>query len=343
MAFNSARNSLFLVGHDQQQQVAEIAVPEIRKTAVVDELATATVLQPFVDAAEGHMAEVGGGPVKVGGMLPYQGKLILTAYVYYDGDGTQQLSHFVSGMDLSVLGDVHGPYHVGSGGAGMVAGYFCLIPAEWQERLGGPVLNGQGCIPIISRTSFGPAAFAIDPAQLGKANPLPAQPLVYYPLQHPTLGAWGEAGPMFNGTTELGGVVFPDGTDSVLFFGRHGVGKFGYGLGTSDPAQDGAPVPGSSDLFYYDPSDSSKGPHGYPYKYFVWAYNAHDLAAVKQGKKQPWDVVPYATWTFDLPTAGGTAILGATRDPATGRIFISQNFADGALPLIHVLAVEGHA
>jgi hypothetical protein len=323
LAFNPVGSSLFMVGHDWQQQVAEVSVPAIRLATRVADLATASVLQPFTDATEGRMSAVGPNTVKVGGLLPYRGQLYLTAYLYYDGDGSQTLSHFVSGLDLRIKGDVRGPYHVGSGsGAGLVAGYFGLVPAEWQATLGGPVLNGQCCLSVIGRTSFGPAAFTIDPSLLGRTNPLPATPLVYYTQANPLDDK--ERSVLFNLTTEIGGVVFPEGTRSVLFFGRQGLGKYCYG-----EAADCS-----------DPAVTSKGGHAFPYASYVWAYDAVDLAAVKSGKRQPWDVKPYAVWELELPFDYPNAqIRGAAYDPQTGRIFLSAA-GDGDNPLIHVFTVR---
>src|ERR1043165_5655738 len=102
---------------------------------------------------------------------------------------SQTVSHFVSGQNLSIKGDVKGPYQVGSIGAGFVDGYFGLVPQEWQAPPCGPPLNRGCCLAIVGRTSSGPATFAIDPALLGVASPLAAAPLVYYPSTNP-LSAW---------------------------------------------------------------------------------------------------------------------------------------------------------
>ncbi len=108
-------------------------------------------------------------------------------------------------------------------------------------------------------------------------------------------------------------------------FGRQGIGPFCYGTGAA----------------CHDPADNSQGTHGYPYVYFVWAYDAADFAAVRAGTKQAWEVVPYAIWTLPLPFGNPNAHLnGAAYDPVTGRIFVSQGFGDGAKPLIHVFAVQ---
>lgn len=346
LAVNPYGGSLFIVGHDWHQDVAEIDVPAIRIATRVSDLATANVLQPFSDATEGKMSQVGPNNVKVGGLLPYEGQLYLTAYLYYDGTGGQILSHFVSGLDLGAKGDVRGPFQVGTLGAGFVSGYFGSVPAEWQDAFGGPVLNGNCCLGIISRTSYGPALFAINPLDLGAANPVPASPLVYYTGDYPLLepgdigDGWSNTSALFNGTTEVKGVVFPEGTRSVLFFGRQGVGQFCYGPGTSDPNLAGRPADGGVDTYCYDPADSNKGTHAYPYAYYVWAYDANDLAAVKAGSVEPWAVRPYGVWRVELPFSSGDGRLnGAAYDPRTRRIFLSQAYGDGDRPLIHVFTL----
>lgn len=338
LAFNAAHQSLFLVGHDWQQQVAEVSIPAIRIGTVVSDLATATVLQPFADPTDGLRGQVdtSGPTIKIGGLLPYAGRLFVTAYVYYDGNGSQRRSHFISGLDLSLPADARGPYQVGSLGAGFVSGWLVQIPAAWQAALGGPVLNGQCCLSIISRTSYGPSAFAINPEQLGVVDPLPAIPLLYYPSTHP-LGPYDGQSTLFNGSTVMAGAVFPVGTRSLLFVGKQGTGAICYGPGTTDVGLVGTGPPG--DTFCFDPAIPGKGYHAYPYRSYVWAYDALELAAVKSGQRPPWDVQPYAVWSLSLPF-GSTRILGAAYDPMTGRIFLSQEYGDGENPLVHVYTLK---
>jgi len=382
MAFNPANNSLFLTGNNQGSMVAEINIPTPLVSADLGTLNVATFVQPFSDPTEAKIDDINPGSTnakKIGGMLPYQGKLYVTGYDYYDGLETQIVSHFVANPDLSVLGDVQGAYELNAPGcvrndpatlpnclgAGFFDGYFGLVPLEWQAALGGPVINGNCCLGVISRTSYGPALFTMDPAQLGVITPLPAKPLLYYPSEHPLIepglvpcldqaacspvvDGWSLNSTLFNGTSEVKGVAFPSGWRSVLFFGRHGglgaapgvpgLGQFCYGPGTEDPLLAGQPfveivsdvaVP-TGDNYCYDPEDNSKGVHGYPYHHYVWAYDANDLAAVAGGQKQPWDVKPYAVWELNglpFPTKGATRASMAF-DPQTGRIFIAQYQAD---------------
>jgi hypothetical protein len=328
LAFNPGRDSLFVVGHDWQQQVAEISIPRVIRSDTLTALETATVLQPFADPTEGKMYKVDdpANGIKVGGLMVYEERLYETAYSYYDGDSSQEDSHFISGLDLSVFGDVRGPYRVGKVGSGFVSGYFAVVPPAWRARIGAPVLNGQCCLSVIGRTSHGPAVFGIDPAAFGDKRNVPATPLVYYPGDRP-LAQWDTTNPLFNGSTEIRGVVFPEGTRSVLFFGRHGTGRFCYGEGEA----------------CHDPVQPYKGTHGYPYAYYVWAYDADDLTAVKNRKKDPWQVRPYATWalTFPYGTKGRATAGGVAYDSRSGRIFVSQQFAEENLPVIHVFTVKG--
>ena len=317
LAFNPARNSLFVVGHDWNQQVAEVSIPALGGTA--------TVLQPFVDALGGRITQINPtdpNAKKIGGMAVIGNQLVLTAYSYYDGAMSATASHFVRPVTLTASG-LQGPFRVGSLNPGFYAGYFAPVPAAWQAALGGSLLNGQCCLGIVSRTSYGPSVSVVNPADLtaARAN-TPATMLVGYPEAHATLAAWASTGPLFNGTTIMRGLVLPEGTATVLFFGRHGMGTWCYGEPTTCK----------------DPEDSGKGTHAYPYEPHVWAYNAADLAAVRAGTKQPWDVKPYAT--FRLPGLTKAGIGGVTVDPATGRIFVSEQFGDGAKLRIHVFGIR---
>ncbi len=340
----SAKGTLYLVGHDWDQLSAEVSIPA-PKTGSLASLSTATLLQPFADALEGKIGSINPSDPnskKIGGQLVLGGQLIVSAYSYYDAAGSQSASHFTRPLDLATKGQVKGPFKVGSLGPRYLAGYLAAVPAAWQAALGGPALTGQCCLAIISTTSLGPAVFAFDPAKLGAASPVPATPLVYYPSDHPTLGTWegnGAPNPVYNMKTSVRGVVLPEGTRSLLFFGTTGTGKPCYGAGTSNASLDGKPVPGEPGVIYcYDPDDSSKGTHAYPYASYVWAYDLDELAQVKSGAKQPWQVKPYATFSLSLPL-GTSSIEGAAYDPATARIYLSQGFADGDRPLIQVLKV----
>lgn len=318
LGYDAAHDALFFGGHDWYQQLCEVSIPTTFTLSV-----TATVIQGCQDVIEGRAAQVDNYTVKLGGTLVYNGRLIVSGYGYYDADGTETTSHFSSGLTLAQTGDVQGPYGFDAVATSRaIGGYMTTIPLEWQPLFGGPALTGQCCISIISNTSAGPAATVFDPDDVGATNPVPGTTVLYYPLSHPlapeaTQNTW------FNLATQIKGVAFPAGTRSVLFFGRQGTGPYCYGTGSD----------------CNDPVDGSKGTHAYPYGHQVWAYDANDLVAVKNGQKQPWEVQPYATWPLvDMDSSGGATVSGVTYDPVNRRVFITENYGDN--PVVHVYAIR---
>ena len=342
LAYDPGRNGLFAVGHDWYQLTAEVSIPRAVRASSLSKLHRARYVQGFADATDGKLDTTGGDNNKVGGQLVYARRLYGSVYIYYDASDSQVVSHWMRRSTSLARGPVKGLYQVGRQGAGFVSGFMAAVPPGWRSLLGGAAITGNCCIPIISRTSFGPAAFSFDPGELSKANPVPDNALVYYPQEHPTLGAWDASwnprkGVVFGGGTAIRGVVFPSRTRSVLFFGTQGVGRFCYGEGTSDHSLAFKPTPDGT-TWCYDPDDSSKGTHAYPYVPEVWAYDAASLVAVRQHRKRPWQVRPYATWRLQLPF-GSSRIGGAAYDPARGLIYISQQYVDGPAPVIEVFRV----
>lgn len=347
IGYDAAKNGLYILGDKPFNMSAEISIPTLVNSTVINSLNTATIIQPFATPLEGKLQEINPtdpNPKYIGGQFVYDGKLIVAAYSYYDGAITQSSSHFVRPLNLSTTGQVQGPFRVGTLYPGYVGGYMTDIPTEWQSQFGGPALTGNCCVPGASWESQGPAVSVFDPATLGVTNPAPSTPLVGYPLAHALGGGWNTQNPYFNGTTQITGIVFPPGTRSVLFFGRHGTGPFCYGVGTSNLALNNQPVPGTKTIYCYDPAQQGdKGTHAYPYVYQVWAYDANNLLEVKNGSKTPDQIVPYAIWTFHLPfenTGDRHIIGGAAFDPATNRIYISQERDDvNFTPVIQVFQV----
>ncbi len=356
LAYNPVHDSLYVMGYDASHTVAEISIPSpIKGAQTVANLNRATELQPLTDPTDGTWANLqNGSAVDLGGVLVYANRLIATAYRFYDADGSQPSSHWSRSVTLSDISLTTGPVELqvttsaGSGpNAGFVSGYMGQVPMAWQSAFGGPAITGNCGIPIITRTSYGPAAFAFNPEQIGSITPVPTTPLVFYPSAHPTLGPYtpGPTDPnpnlIFNPTMQMGGVVMPTNFASVLFFGMLGVGPYAYGVGTGDPSLAGQPVPGDPGVVYvYDPVNSSKGEHGYPYQGYVWAYDATQLAEVAMGNLNPWDVIPYAVWHL-IPDFNSQLpfFTGAAYDAVGQRIFLSQQFGDSTEPLSHVYSL----
>lgn len=308
LAFNPARQSLFMVGHVHNQQVAEISIPALGGQA--------TVLQAFRDPLEGRIGAINPSDPnskRIGGMWVEGDRLMLTAYSYYDGAVTAIASHFVRSTNLSATSTLVGPLKVGHSGdyAGAHAGQFSTVPPEWQGALGGTLLSGGWGHAIVSAWGYGPAIGVYDPAPiLAGQSPSPATRLLHYPDTHALAPYCGAANPYFNGTSENGGLLAVPGTATVINIGRHGLGDCAYASGA--------------------------GPQAPPYEPHVWFYNLHDLAAVRQGAS-PWTPRPYLTGR--LPGVNNSGVRGLAYDPATGRIYISEYHGDGDKGRIHVFTI----
>jgi hypothetical protein len=340
IAFNPERATLYVGARNGK--VAEVTIPALVDTRDIAALQFADIVQPFFDPAEGRMTEVGPGAGLVG-LLVYQKRLYGTGLIYYDANQTQTVSHFW--RPLPVLPSGTGPVRpVGAKDkVGFVAGYMAVVPPEWQSRLGGPAITGQCCVPIISRSSWGPAAFAWNPLDLAGNRAVDAIPLVYYDSAHPTLGPHEGSSATFGGTTQVAGVALIGGTRTALFVGSNGTGPFCYGNGTSDKSLVNTIGPDGA-RFCYDPSSSDKGQHAFPYHYQMWAYDLGHWAEVRANRRDPWEVTPYAVWTFTLPfPEPGTRIAGVAYDAERRRLFVSQHHADrdgfAYRALIHVFHI----
>ncbi len=305
-------HSLYYGCHAWHNMLAQVSIPPIGGTA--------TMLTPCTRVANLAAIDPDANESKVlGGSLAWNGRTIVSGYTFYDGSGNATASHF-AGPSLAALA---GPVRLSGAGPGLVGGYMGVVPPEWRPLLGGPALTGLCCIPVITRSSFGPALSVFDPDAVGAQNPVPSTLLLAYPSGRPPLGEWGTNNSLFNGATQMGGVAFPEGTRSVLFIGRHG-DAFCYGEGAACD----------------DPTDASKGNHGYPYRHQIWAYDANDLLAVKQGAKKPWDVKPYAVWTlYGMADDGSARMRSAAYDPATRRLYVAAT-SGSATPRVHVYEIS---
>ena len=342
MAYNPARNSLFV--NSYAGKVAEVDIPTPFSTTDPAQMPFAKYLQNFYDPTEGHFHELATSDAALAGLVVHGDRLYGTGSVYYDALNTQSVSHFSHSTNLAQSSFIGMSQVWETGKTGYVAGYLANIPGEWQGILGGTALTGQCCIPIVTRTSFGPAAFAWDPPSIGRYTAIPATPLLYYTKDHPTLGPWEGSNERYGGAAKMGGAAVIAGTRTALFIGRNGLGPFCYGNGVSDPALAGQ-MAANGAINCYDPTASDKGTHAYPYRYQMWAYDLADFAAVKAGTKQPWEVVPYAVWPFELPTPVEQIRIGGVAYDAQRQIlYIAQYQADqdgyAYRPIIHALKIN---
>jgi len=401
LAYNPENNSLFLFGNQTDKKLSEITIPELVITTDTNELNRATFIQSAVDIFDGQICYIGAGgaskcgatSVLPGGTLVYPStnRLVVTAYMPYDSSSSVVRSHFTANKDWSSLVNGSGAYtledsvlEVNHRTAGFVGGYMAWVPSDKQNDFGAVAVTGQAALSIITRTSYGPSLFLFDPDSLTgdpatvESNPITATPLVYYPAEHTIIGDYGDVlasdpNPSYNRTTQITGVVWPENTDSVLFFGRTSTGSACYGFGTDDMSEEATHdeivdwintngsnytcgsveigTSGNDSCCYDGVGSSTHGTHGYPYAYYVWAYDVADLLEVKNGTKAPWEVTPYAEWDLNsyldrfLSSNGVRSIPGVAYNSSTQTIYIAQYGVEGTTiirPVIHAFQLTGN-
>lgn len=341
---SSGRATLFMCGNVQMTgHVAQVEIPAtFSMSHVYSELPVAKQLQPFASVVDGSVSSKLGitstDGAHVYGMLAYKNRLVVSAGEYYGC--TQSNTHGYSKLALNDSTDFKGFYKVvGAANARGLAGPMTHVPPEWQSLLGGTVLSGNFGIPLVSCTSAGPSITAFEPDSLG-TNPTNGNTLLFYPMgatfNHTlcdgapclTKDPGGTQNELYNYTTQFGGLAFAAGSRSVLFFGRQGTGPYCYGT----PAGCGG-----------DPAEpDAKGPHAFPYRYQIWAYDAKDLVLVKNGTLKTYDPKPYAVWAMPEIEAwrnpGTAKITGAGFDPETQRWYITADY--GEKPRVDVYQIK---
>jgi hypothetical protein len=350
------------IGEVTIPQIAEVTIPEPVNGAI-GTLNQATFLQQCADPTAGHTIDIPNtNGLVLGGLLVHQGKLITSMYKYYDASTAPVRAFFVKpDTALSAPNAVGAFMTQNPGPADSADGWMAPVPKEWQQALRGPVASGNCCTAVVSRTSFGPAAHTLDPAQFTDLNtPVSTTGLLYYPEAHQELGHWDY---VFDGVnvlwnnTPYPGAVIPDIGQSILFFGSQGMAKtWCYGCGsTIAHAPDDwcvAPTPPTSTdpgfagvPFCHDPADDEgKGPHMFPYRFQIMAYNLNDLAAVAAGTRTPYSLRPYAIWSLADGLVGSDGQFdhhagGVAYDPARRRIYFVAAMKDENRPLVHVWRV----
>lgn len=349
---NGGAGSLYVVAKPYGGYVWEISIPAVSLSTTEASLNPSTVLQGPRSTFEGRLHEIdpgwtSGGQFVGSGVFKSGSTLLLNGWDYYGTSGTLAYSSFTRASSLSTTTLSQGPMTVSYPlNPSFASGPMAAIPATYQAALGSnTMVSGLGPAPIITRTSQGPALFAWNASDMiAGTTPITSLPLIYYTAAHPTLGTYqGTCGSTVAYCTPdvIGGMAFLTATRTVVFIGSHSTANYDYCTGTSNIALAGTPV-GDGSHYCYDPLDSSKGEHGYPYYAWAWLYDVNDLIAVYNGTKNPWDVVPYENGALSAIDAAYTTndkpqFWGAGYDPTGKRLFIAHSAGAGTQPIFHVI------
>lgn len=328
IAYNPTNHSIFIIGHAHHQQVAEFPVPGLVRSSRLEDLEMAAaptqsfapLLNRTSDANPQSLDRIGGLEYVTASSPP---QLVVNCYEYYDapGDNTQTTLLLNDSRDLAGA-EVDGFFSF-NGGAGHTSGWISPIPPEWQELLDGTHITGQSSgIPIISRTSVGPSAFAFTMNDLtGRgqvAEPIPTTSLLDFSLTNPLhedlSNTEGDNDLWTHLSRVVYGMVVP-GTRTYLTIGQSGGHRSGvcYKCTQDDGHLCGGYCPPEAD----------------DYAHYYWLWDVNDLVKIKQGQMNSYDGRPYAYGVFPTPFQT-KALGGGTYAAASGLLYLTVQRADRA-------------
>jgi len=211
--------TVFAVGHAHQQAIAEFTIPALVDSRNAADLNVAEFIQGFAPVLS---RPVGGNPQaidRIGGMQYFDGELIVNGYVYYDAPGkTTHTTLVVKDATRLATSEIAGYY--GYSSRAHATGWISPIPIEWQSTLEGTHITGHSSgLPIISRLSVGPSAFAFNPAEIGERSSgnIPVVKLLDFGLQRP-LGARARGGERYLMNEDLNNDLWTHLSQAVVGF-----------------------------------------------------------------------------------------------------------------------------
>ncbi len=156
-----AANTIFVVGHENDDEIAEFLIPEIVNTVDINEvISTEKVVQKFTRVL--NRVSNPQGLDRITGLFLYKGSLVVNAEQYYDGlaDNTNTTLIIKDAYDIE-NSDVLGLYEIE--GAVHAAGWMSEIPQLMQDLFKGKYLLGHASnYAINSRNPMGITAFLLD-------------------------------------------------------------------------------------------------------------------------------------------------------------------------------------
>jgi hypothetical protein len=330
VAFNPARNSVFIDSHVYQLAIAEFLIPQaLSKTADKSDLPNAEVIQGFSRVMERVEMANSGGLDRIGGIDVVDGKLFIQSYRAYDTVGASPTTLLVENPSDLNGSLVSGFYEME--GRARTVNYLSPVPREWQSVLGGSYLSGNGGgMSIVSRLSNGPSLFVFDPTDFDTAKwRVAARKWMDYPInnalstsviQESSVQGYGDWDAINNsGENDLWtqssvgafGFIIP-GTDSFFVVGSSGMHRSGGGYKITNSA--GFSCPG------FCAKDNTD------YSSYYWIYDIKKILAAET----PYSVLPYEYGVFDDrwmeygQHGGKGGVTGGSFDAESGVLVLSH-------------------
>lgn len=346
--------SIFAIGHDHHQYISEISIPipVISQTKDVNQLNTATTLQPFRDVTGGLFGAL---EIPRAGLeyLPPQGTQTTGKLHFCWGQHfqfEQVPSHGWCECDLSNP-QTAGAWIFSNYTNYITNDYIFEIPEAWAATHTPGQRLATGRFRDGGWGGQGPTLFAYGPWNDGNP-PAPNDtlrtitPLLLYGIHQPgVVEITNDDSMKINGYKEAdewsGGAWLTVGDNaSVIFVGTKGTGNCWYGFSDGTVWPDSAPYP---DVPPYPHDD--RGWWTDDIQAQILFYSPTNLAAVASGTMETWEPQPYATLNIDpyLFDPGFTyerykrySVGASCFDRTRGFLYIVERRADEDKSLIHV-------
>lgn len=352
--------SLFIVGHDWYQSVAEISipVPVISPSKNVTELNTAAMLQPFSDVKDGLFGELEMPTVGLA-YLPDTTSVTRGNLYFCWGQHFQfhEPTHGFCGLDLSDPQSA-GPFYFGMVNNYTSCDYLFTLPNDWAKRHTHGQNLASGRFREGQWSGLGPALYSFSPFPQG-FRPAPGDtikkitPLLLYGQDDSTIPEVVVRDSIkmisYRPADQWSGAAWisSNGRAAVIFAGTKAMGRNWYGFGNGVVWPDAPPYPPVP-----DPPYDNRGWWCDSIRAQIIFYDPADLAAVADGLLETWQPQPYATQDinnvlfdpgFDFPRYKRWSLGAICFDGQHGHLFIVERRADEEKSLIHVWQVRAHS
>ena len=344
--------SLFGTGHNWNQYVSEVSIPEpvISAAKNLDDLNTAGTLQGFQDVRDGRFPEME-QPRAGLAYLDAQGDQtagkLYFCFAPHMHEGETVPSHGWCELDLADP-QTAGPWRLGGQWTYLTADYLLDIPAAWADAHTPGMRLGAGRFRDGGQGSQGPTLFAYGPWNHG--NP-PAEgetvdtvTLLQYSSFNDELQATIDN---YHHSDQWTGAAWLTAGDNdehaaVIFVATKGQGDCWYGFANGVVWPEEGPFPPVPDA----PFDQ-RGWWSTTFAAQIVFYDPADLAAVAAGTMQPHEPQPYAVMdiedvlyrTHPEPIPDFYHVGAAAFDRTNGLLYIIEPRADQDKSIIHVWRV----
>ncbi|WP_199457433.1 MULTISPECIES: hypothetical protein [unclassified Marinobacter] len=336
-------STMFVVGHAQDQAIAEFETPKLSLNEDISGLPMARNVQPFSSFLNRIPTGNPEGISRITGMQLVDEKLIVNGVEFYDGEANNTDTTFIIQNPQSLEeSQVSGFFKLD--GDSHAAGWITEIPNNWQSALGGNFIFGFASnYPINARNSMGPSAFAVEIQNVLNASAgdrISSRPLLDYPVDNPLVfDHYNEKGgnDLWTEVSKANiGFIVP-GTNTYAVFGSSG--GHDSGVGYKITQETGYECGGACP---YDSRDV--------YNYY-WLYNLEDLSQVVSGSLAPHSIKPYDYGKFTIPFENigykTNLIVGANFNRSEGKLYFLLGDADTlqsryeTAPLLVAFSIQG--